>query len=213
MNTLIVPSILVVLAIAGCSGDDGVATPTPFPAFTDDFGDGKIDAAIWSYGGQVSEQGGYIRLRRQTPADFLETRNTYSGNWKVTMTVRLSTIHWNDMFHGISLRDRDGMGVSFGFSRYGKLFMAQHDGAGGISFAYGPEGSNIPGQWQIWTLERIAGQVVVTVDGKPVPGLSSGEVPEKVRLAIPGYHQDGDGGDTTGVTASDIDLILVEAAS
>jgi len=161
----------------------------------------------------VSEGNGYLHLRRQTTADFLQSRQKYSGNWKITMRVRLNAIQWDDMFHGISLRDSDGAGISFGFSCYGKLFMSQHDGNGGTSFSYGPDGSNRTGQWQTWTLERSGGQVAVLVDGQAVTGISPGEVPNGVWIALPGHYQDGDGEVVSGVSSSDVDMISIEGGS
>ncbi len=213
MKKLTIAATLLVLVIAGCSDDDSTTAPIPFPAFTDDFEDGTIGGAIWDHGGQIAEQDGNLQLRRETPADFIETRQMYSGNWKITMTVRLNTIHWNDMFHGISLRDKDGAGISWGFSRYGKLFMARHDGKGGTSYTYGPDGSNNLGQWQTWTIEKSGAQVAVQVDGQPVVGISPGEIPNGIRIALPGIHEDGDGGGTTGMTSSDVDLISIEEGS
>lgn len=208
MKTLV--TILGTMAVlaAACSDSSG---PRQFAAFSDSFDDGVIDTTTWRFGGGVVEAGGMLTLNREFTDDYIETRNRFSGNWVIEMDVRLNSIGWNDMFHGISIRDSAGAGVSFGFSQYGMLYLAQHDGSGGTSFSYGPAGSNDAGQWLHWTIENSGGDVSVLVDGQAVSGLPLGMVPNNVRLSLPGYYTDGDGGAHVGVTSSSVDVISIEA--
>jgi hypothetical protein len=193
----------------GCS--DSTA-PHPFAAFSDAFDGSAIDSTHWSYGGNVTVGGGVLTLNREFTDDYVESRNTYSGDWIVTLDIRLDSIGWNDMFHGISIRDAGGQGVSLGFSEYGKLYMAQHDSVQGgfsTSFSYGPAGSNRTGQWMRWTIENSGGTVTVLVDSQPVTGLPTGHVPDGVQISLPGYYEDGDGGAHVGVTTSEVTFFSI----
>lgn len=194
------------VAVVGCS--DSTA-PRQFAAFSDNFGGTTIDTTQWSYGGSVSEGGGVLTLSRDFTDDYIQTRSTFSGDWIVTLDIRLDTIVWNDMFHGISIRDSTGAGVSFGFSEYGKLYLAQHD-SNSTNFMYGPAGSNRIGQWMRWTLQNSGGTVTILVDSQPVTGLPAGHVPDNVRISLPGYYMDGDGGAHVGLTTSEVADFSIE---
>lgn len=205
--------IALLVVVAGCSDDDSpTKTPAPFPAFSDTFDDGSIDTGVWEVGGDIAEAGGYLQLRRDGTEDYIQSSRTYTGDWVVELEIRLNEIHWHDTFHGISLRDEDGSGITFGFSRYGKLFLAEHDETSGTGFSYGPDDSNRPGEWQVWTLTRIAGELTVLVDGAPVAGLTASPVPDDVYIHLPGMYQDGDGGAGTNTTSSDVTSISIDEA-
>ncbi|RKZ06493.1 hypothetical protein DRQ53_04645 [bacterium] len=191
-------------AIAGCSDDDsptGVSTPEPV---LDSFDDGSIDTSLWESGGSVTEAGGMLQIRRDGIDDYIQSTGTYSGNWTITLEIRLNSITWHDMFHGISLRGDDGAGMSFGFSQYGKLYQGVHRGTSGTSFNYGPDGSNRAGELQTWVFTRRNGEVTVTVDGSEVDGIAPVEVPNAIRISLPGYYSDGDGAGPLKITSSDV---------
>ncbi|MBN1433286.1 hypothetical protein JW921_00900 [Candidatus Fermentibacterales bacterium] len=176
--------------------------------FSDDFEDGVIDPAHWSAAGDITESGGFLNLLREDPDDWIQTVSTYGGDYVIEMDVRLDYIVWNDMFHGIAIGPENGpfgLGVSFGYSMYGKLYMAQRNGSGGTSYYYGPDGSNKQGQWLHWVIEKLGSQVSITVDGQPVGGIPTGMVAEGSRVYLPGLYEDGDGLPHVGYTCSTAD--------
>jgi hypothetical protein len=211
MKALLPIAILALLVLAtGCSDDDSPTGPSSPVGFSDEFDDDTIDSEQWAYGGNVTETNGMLEIRRDSPEDFIETQRSYSGTWTVTVEIRLNAIQWQDSFHGISVEDEDGYGLSFGFSRYGKLYLATRNGPG-TGYAYGPDGSNRQGEWQTWTLERAGGVVSILVDGQPVPGLGPLEVPNDVKFNFAGVYSDGDGpSKNSGPTSSDIQSFSVE---
>ena len=76
------------------------------PWFSDDFGDGIIHAEYWQHGGDgIFESGGVLSLDRNCPEDYIQSTYTYSGNFVVEIDIRLNYIHWNDMFHGVTITD------------------------------------------------------------------------------------------------------------
>ena len=181
--------------------------------FSDGFDDGVIDPAYWSSSGDVYEDGGCLVLLREDPDDWVETVGTFSGDWVIEMDIRLDYIVWNDMFHGIAIGPENssfGVGISFGYSMYGKLYLAQRNGSGGTSYYYGPDGSNLPGQWLHWTFQKTGSQLSVLVDGVPVPGLPVGSVAEGSKTFLPGLYQDGDGLPHVGYTCSSCDFFSIE---
>jgi hypothetical protein len=188
--------------------------------FSDNFNNGVIDTAHWQYGGDgISESSGVLRLNRNSPDDYIQTAYTYSGNFIINLDIRLNYINWNDMFHGITISEgisQDSSsfnGVSLGFTTYGKLYCGQHEIYGqnevyGGGFVYG--GSNLLGQWQHWTLTKNGNSLSILVNGQPVPDPGylrpfGGTVPDTVRVYLPGYYSDGDGGGSIGITSSDVD--------
>ena len=180
--------------------------------FSDDFEDGVIDPAHWSSSGDIYESGGYLVLLREDPDDWVETISSYSGDWIIEMDMRLEYIVWNDMFHGIAVGPENGpfaVGISFGYSQYGKLYMAQRDGSGGTYYYYGPNGSNLPGQWLHWTFEKQGSQLTVLVDGSPVSGIPVGTVAEGSKVFLPGLYEDGDGPPHEEYTCSSCDSFSI----
>ncbi len=188
----------------------GVPSALADDGFVDDFEDGIIDPSHWTYGGTITESDGVLHLDREDPDDFIQTNATFSGDWTLEMDIRLDEIVWNDMFHGISLTDETGLGISFGYSMYGKLFLAVHDGQGGSGYYYAANGTNQPGQWLNWKFVRSGGTVTVLVnDSEPIPG--AWIVPEDARIRMPGIYEDGDGGPHSGVTSSSVDFFSIVA--
>jgi hypothetical protein len=184
--------------------------------FTDDFNDGVIDGTHWDQAGNVTESGGFLNLDRDDPDDYVRTDSTYAGNYVVELDIRLASIHWNDMFHGIAITDDAGVwggGVSFGYSRYGKLYLAVHDSGGfSVNYYYGPDGSNQQGSWLHWRLETIGTDIIISVNGTPIswgPPAGTIYVPDGAAIRMPGDYEDGDGGPHVGTTSSDVDLFSV----
>jgi hypothetical protein len=171
--------------------------------FTDDFNDGVIDPSHWRWGGAITESNGNLLVLRQSPADSIATISQYGGNYRIELDSRLDGIVWNDMFHGIAVMNRVGAGISFGYSMYGKLYLAVSDGTQ-TGYYYGPDGSNQPGQWLHWTLDKLGNQITVSVNGSQLFG-PSGPVPEDCRVLMPGIYEDGDGDPHIGYTTSVID--------
>jgi len=201
MKNLLAVSIAVLLMAASASAG---------PYFADNFNDGVLDSAHWQSGGDgITEADGMLHMVRDGAGDYLRTVNTYSGDFRIDLDIRLNSIVWNDMFHGISLVNdvgHYGYGVSFGFAKYGKLYRAQHSG-NSTSYSYGPVGSNNQYTWQHWTLEKIGSHLSILVDGAPVPAgwgnqWLEGTVPENLRISLPGLYNDGGSG---GATSSDVD--------
>jgi hypothetical protein len=180
--------------------------------FSDDFEDGVIDPAHWSNSGDIYESGGYLVLLREDPDDWVETTGSYSGDWIIEMDIRLDYIVWNDMFHGIAIGPENSpfaVGISFGYSQYGKLYLAQRNGSGGTNYYYGPNGSNLPGQWLHWTFEKQGSQLTVLVDDLPVSGIPVGTVAEGSKVFLPGLYEDGDGPPHSGYTCSSCDYFSI----
>jgi hypothetical protein len=207
MRTMLLALVLVV-AVAGIAAADDW--------FADDFNDGAIDPGHWVYGGAITESAGYLNLDREDPGDYIQTVSTYSGDFVVDVDIRLDVIRWNDMFHGISITDDTGTwgaGVSFGYSMYGKLYLGVHaPGGGGMSYYYGPAGSNQPGVWQHWTIENTGTDVIISVNGTPItwgPAPGTIYLPDGVTIRMPGFYEDGDGGAHIGLTSSDVDAFSV----
>jgi hypothetical protein len=176
--------------------------------FSDDFEDGIIDPLHWSASGDITESGGFLNLDREDPDDWVETVSTYNGDWVLELDIRLNYIVWNDMFHGIAIGPVNGssaVGISFGYSMYGKLYMAQRHGGGVTTYSYGPNGSNQPGQWLHWKFEKQGGQLVILVDGQPVSGIGTGSVVDGSYVFLPGLYEDGDGLPHVGFTSSTVD--------
>ena len=124
------------------------------------------------------------------------------------LDIRLNYIVWNDMFHGMAigpLNDPTQVGISFGYSMYGKLYMAQRIGGGSTYYYYGPNGSNQPGQWLHWKLEKQGSQLTILVDGQPVSGIPVGNVVDGSYVFLPGLYQDGDGLPHVGFSSSTVD--------
>jgi hypothetical protein len=200
------------ILFVGCSGDDPVSpgdeAPT-FAGFTDTFDGSEIDPIRWTHGGMLTVSGGNLNVSRETPADFIESVDTFSGNWTINMDVKLNSIHWNDMFHGIKIANADGDGISFGFSMYDKVFLGIHEGTGSSS-TYGPEGSNQAGTWQNWQISRVGDEVTLLIDGNEVVGINeSRTLTDTVTIYLPGYDRDGDGGTPTGITSSTVGLFSI----
>jgi uncharacterized repeat protein (TIGR01451 family) len=185
--------------------------------FADDFSDGVIDPAHWVLRGDgITESGGVLNLSRDRWLDAIWTTSVFSGDWVVELDIRLNEIDWNDMFHGIWIRnERTRVGVGFGFSRYGKLFRSQHLPGEGVSFSYGRDGTNTPGVWQHWRLEKVGHQLMILVDGAPVPNDWGGQplggslIHDNSMIRFPGYYDDGDGAAGAGATSSTIDNVWV----
>jgi hypothetical protein len=170
--------------------------------FSDRFDGATIDPTHWTYGGDgISVSDGLLHLVRDGTDDFVQTVSTYSGDFNINLDVRLNSIGWIDMFHGIKVADSAGNGVSFGFSEYSSLYLAQLAG-GGAGFGYG--GSNNLGSWQHWTLQKRGGTMTVLVGGQQT---FQGSVPDNVSVSLPGYYQNG--GSPTGFTSSDIDYFSI----
>ena len=198
-------------AVAFLLGTAGVA----FAGFVDDFDDGVIDPGLWEHGGAITESGGYLNLDRQEPGDYIRTVSTYGGDWNVEMNIRLNYILWNDMFHGVSFTNDTGAygeGMSFGYSQYGKLYLAyHHPGGNAINYYYGSAGSNQPGQWLSWVFQKSGTNVTVSVNGQPITwGPASVYVPGDIKVRMPGLYQDGDGEPHVGFTSSDVDFISLD---
>ncbi len=176
--------------------------------FSDDFEDGIIDPQHWSSSGDITESGGFLNLDREDPDDWIETVSDFSGDWVVELDIRLNYIVWNDMFHGIAIGPENtpwAVGISFGYSMYGKLYLAQRWGGGATNYYYGPDGSNLPGQWLHWKLEKQGGQLTVLVDGLPVSGIPVGSVVDGSYVFLPGLYEDGSGPPHQGFTSSTVD--------
>lgn len=109
------------------------AAPGAAQFFSDDFDDGVISAAYWSSIGVNTESGGYLNLNRGTAnqEDFIETVDTFDGNWGVEFDMRLNQIGLGDRFHGVSIVGANGQGITFGYSLSGQLFLGVHDDATG----------------------------------------------------------------------------------
>ncbi|MBK9471248.1 MAG: T9SS type A sorting domain-containing protein [bacterium] len=181
--------------------------------FTDEFNDGVIDPAYWASGGLVTESGGLLNLNRESPADFIMFTPELGGDWTLEVVIRLNSIVWNDSFHGIALTDDTGLigaGISFGFSKYGKLFLAVHNSDGnGRNNSYGSTGSNAQGDWQTWTFQRNGDYLTISVDGTPIGfGPAAIAMPDLVHARLPGMYSDGDGGAHVGVTSSSVDRFV-----
>jgi hypothetical protein len=203
-------NLVVCAAVVAGTGCSDTQAPEPFAAFDDTFDDGVIDATHWRFGGDVTEANGSLVVSREFTDDYIETAQTFSGDWIIELDVQLDAIVWNDMFHGISIRNAAGDGVSLGFSMYDRIYLGRHDSTS-TSFAYGPTGSNRIGQRMRWTIENTGGAVSVLIDGQPVAGLPTGVVPSNVRITLPGYYTDGDGGAHVGLTTSDISYFSIAA--
>ena len=132
--------------------------------FSDDFNSGVLDPLHWRWGGAITESNGVLNLLRQSPADSIATVSSYGGDYQVLLDSRLDYIVWNDMFHGIALMNSHGAGISFGYSQYGKLYLAVSDGIV-TAYYYGPNGSNQPGTWQHWALTKAGSQITIQVNG------------------------------------------------
>jgi len=207
MRFLYLVPVLVLVMVAPAPAEDW---------FSDDFNDGIIDASHWQSAGDITESGGTMNLDRDDPGDYLRTISTYAGDYIIDLDIRLNVVHWNDMFHGIAILDGTGSvgaGISFGFSRYGKLYLAVHRSDGtGASYYYGADGSNQTGTWQHWTLEKQGTDILISVDGNPIPwGPPAGTayVPDGAWVHLPGDYTDGDGGAHVGVTSSDVDAFSI----
>ncbi len=105
--------------------------------FSDDFDDGFIDDSKWivSVDG-FTEADGVLRMFRDTADDEIHTIDSFSGYFEVELSIKLEQISWQDMFHGISLFDAAGNGISFGFCQYGKFYQAICE-SGSTAFYYG----------------------------------------------------------------------------
>ena len=139
----------------------------------------------------------------------MESISTFDGDWTISMIIRLNSIVWNDTFHGISILDDTGFGVSFGYSQYGSLFVSQHT-AQNTSTAYGPGGSLATGQWLHWEFQKEGDHLTILVDGEQVlrqsgGGFLEGSVHNGSRIHFPGRYADGDGLPHEGITSSDLD--------
>ncbi len=203
-----------VLASIMCAGFLGVANGQN-NWFSDDFGDGVIDPQYWSSSGDITESGGFLNLDREDPDDCIETVSDYSGDWVVELDIRLNYIVWNDMLHGIAIGPVNGplgVGITFGYSIYGKLYMGQRWGNGITTFLYGPEGSNQPGTWLHWKFEKTGGSVTIEVDGQPVPGIGAGNIAEESYIYLPGKYEDGDGLPHVGFTSSTADNFSISSS-
>ena len=184
--------------------------------FTDDFEDGVIDPLYWTARGDITESGGYLNLMREDPDDWVQSISDYSGDWIVELDMRLNYIVWNDMFHGIAIGPENGpfgVGITFGYSMYGKLYLGQRWGNGFTTYSYGPAGSNQPGTWLHWTFQKTGGTVTVLVDGLPVPGIGAGNIAEGSYVYLPGLYEDGDGLPHVGFTSSTADNFSIASAS
>jgi hypothetical protein len=100
-------------------------------SFSDNFDNGVIDTTFWGTTGDgISESGGTLNLSRNNAGDSISSLATFSGHFDLSFDIRLDNIVWNDCFHGISLIDTAGSGISFGFSRSnGKFFSAESTGS------------------------------------------------------------------------------------
>lgn len=182
--------------------------------FSDNFNDGVIDTTHWQYGGDgISESSGVLRLNRNSPEDYIKTAHTYSGNFVINLDIRLNSMNFNDSFHGITIADHDSLvdqaynGFSFGFTSYNTLYFAVNELSSQCSwYSYGPAGSNLVGQWQHWTLERVGNSLNVMVNGQPVTWSHGPEITlsDNLRIYLPGNYIDGNGSNT-GITSSDVD--------
>lgn len=185
--------------------------------FSDDFEDGIIDPLYWNSSGDITESGGFLNLYREDPDDWVQTISDYSGDWIIELDIRLNYIVWNDMFHGIAIGPENGpwgVGITFGYSMYGKLYIGQRWGNGVTTYSYGPNGSNQPGTWLHWKFEKTGGTITIEVDGQPVPGIGTGNIADGSYLYLPGLYEDGDGLPHVGFTSSTVDnFSITEAAT
>jgi len=179
--------------------------------FADNFNEGFIDPAHWNVGGAITVTNGAVALDRQSPGDSLATISTYSGDYRIELDSRLDAIVWNDMFHGIAVMNSRGAGISFGYSMYGKLYLALSDGTN-TGYNYAAAGSNQPGTWLHWTLIKSGSQMTVQVNGVTVFG-PIGPMPDGSRVLMPGLFQDGDGGGYVGYTNSTVDNFIISPAN
>ncbi|NOQ21180.1 MAG: hypothetical protein GQ565_00840 [Candidatus Aegiribacteria sp.] len=197
----------ILLALILCASFAGVAIGQD-NWFSDDFEDGIIDPQYWDVNGDITESGGFLNLDREDPADWVKTVSDYSGDWVIEVDIRLNYIVLNDMLHGIAIGPENGpssVGIIFGYSMYGKLFIAQRWGNGITTFSYGPDGSNKPGTWLHWKFEKTGGSITIEVDGQPVPGIGTANIAEGSYVYLPGLYEDGDGLPHVGFTSSTVD--------
>ena len=158
--------------------------------FSDDFGDGVIDPALWTVSGDgVTESNGVVTLNRTDSSDSLVTVSDYDGGFEVEVESRILQMEWHDMFHGVSVKESQNRGISFGYSVYGSFYKGQHSNFG-TSFSYYSNWSL--NQWYQWRLVKGSGAPIdIYVGGGLVCG---GSVADDVLVSFPGFYSDGGGG-------------------
>ena len=173
--------------------------------FSDDFGDGVIDPALWTVSGDgVSETNGVLTLNRTDNSDSLVTVSDYDGGFEIEVESRLFQMEWHDMFHGLSVKDSQNRGISFGYSVYGTFYKGQHSNFGTSFFYYSNWNLN---QWYQWRLVKGSGARIDVYVGGSL--LCSGSVAEDLLVSFPGFYSDGGGGTASISRIDNFDISYV----
>ena len=196
------------VAVAQQAGMFAQTDPRVVATYTDDFGDGMIDPALWATTGDgITEGSGVLTMDRDAAIDSVAFLPAIGGSVHFSFSIRNVQMHWKDMFHGFAIHgpcdmDRDVTGTSFGFSRYGNFFQGSL-GCGGTGYDY--PGPFVSSQWYTFDVVAAHGAVSVKVDGMEV---ATGEAAyDDLMLELPGPYTDG--GEETN-TISEVDNFVLE---
>ena len=178
--------------------------------FSDSFDDGTINSSYWlSQGTGVTESGGVLNVAQGSQGtNYLATQNTYTGDFAIQFDIQLNALSRFDYF-GFSLLDpiydmstapTPQSGISFSIFQepvfpnllFETYFASSHIG--------GVVALDVNTDLQNWRMERSAGLIDFYVDGQhliQINPLYTNNVPDEVRLYIPGYR-DGTDSNSSG---------------
>ena len=182
-----------IIFLISCSCVFVVEANADIPVFSDDFDDGVINNSKWIVSGDgVTEADGMLCVFRDTEDDMVRINDSFNNSFfEVELSIKLDQISWQDMFHGISLLDSEGNGISFGFCQYGKFYQAICKPYS-TSYYYGsPFQSN---KWYRWKIVKLGEQVYIYVDDEQEFSSSMSHVKGDIFISLPGLYEDGNGG-------------------
>ena len=197
-----------IVFLISCSFVFVVEASADIPMFSDDFNDGVINSSKWIVSGDgITEADGMLCVFRDTEDDMVRINDSFNNSFfEMELSIKLDQISWQDMFHGISLLDSEGNGISFGFCQYGTFYQAictPHS----TSYYYGSSFQS--NKWYRWKIVKLGEQVYIYVDDEQEFSSSVSHIKGDIFISLPGLYTDGNGGAGGAGTKSYTDYLTV----